>query len=130
VEEIACQKDHVDISFLGQAHDFVEGFPAVVASDMVAFVVSNMIVRCDEDTNRVGCCSMSVMFEWTCGNWTLTCCGWHRGVRNFGMSDQQKWCREHGMTRKLPHFLCMSRSTTPPMQTGVRDALLPVKLRL
>jgi hypothetical protein len=41
---------------------------------------------------------MLVMFECTCGNWTLTCCGRHRGVLIFGVSDQQKRCRERSMT--------------------------------
>lgn len=45
MEEIACQKDHVDISFLGQAHDFIEGFPTIIAPDRIAFVVADMIVR-------------------------------------------------------------------------------------
>jgi hypothetical protein len=129
VEQIACQEYHVDVSFLGQAHDFVKSFPAVVAPDRVAFIVADMIIRCDEDTNRVGCCSILVMFECACGNWILTCCGRHRGVRIFGLSNQQKWCRERSMAGSR-RSLCRPYGVTPPVQTGVRDVLLPVKSQL
>lgn len=44
MKKVSCEEDHVDISFFGQAHDFMEAFPAVVASDWVALIVANMIV--------------------------------------------------------------------------------------
>jgi hypothetical protein len=44
VEEIASEEDHVDIALLGQAHDLVEGFPAVISSDGIAFVVADMVI--------------------------------------------------------------------------------------
>ena len=47
VEEVAGQKNHVDVAFFGQAHDFVEGLPAVVAAVGVSLVVADMVVCCD-----------------------------------------------------------------------------------
>jgi hypothetical protein len=58
VEQITSQKNHVNLSFLGQAHDLVESFPTVVTPDRVAFVVSDMIVRGDKDTNGIRRCWM------------------------------------------------------------------------
>lgn len=60
VEKVACKKDHVDIAFAGQAHDFVESFPAVIAPDRVAFGIADMVVRGDEDAYRVRRCVLSV----------------------------------------------------------------------
>lgn len=44
MKEIASEKDHVDVTLLGQTHYFVERFPAVVAPDGVPLVVAHMIV--------------------------------------------------------------------------------------
>lgn len=53
MEEIAGQKNHVDIPFLGQAHNLVKGFPTVVAPNRIALVIADMIVRGDQDTDCV-----------------------------------------------------------------------------
>ena len=55
VEKVTSQKDHVDIAFPRQAHDFVESLPTVIATNWVAFAIADMVVRCDENTNRVRC---------------------------------------------------------------------------
>ena len=67
VEKVTSQKDHVDIAFPRQAHDFVESFPAIVATDGVAFAIADMIVRCDENANRVRCCRV-VSWKSICGD--------------------------------------------------------------
>ena len=53
MEQITSEEDHVYITFLCQTHDFMEGLPAVVAADGVSFVVADMTVGCDEDTDSV-----------------------------------------------------------------------------
>jgi hypothetical protein len=56
VEEITSKKHHVDIASLGQTHDLVEGFPAIIASYRVAFVVTDMVICGDQyaDCIRIG----------------------------------------------------------------------------
>jgi hypothetical protein len=68
VEKVTCQENHVDIAFPRQAHDFVECLPAVIAADRVAFSVSDMIIRCDENANRVRCCHFVSWKSCSCGN--------------------------------------------------------------
>lgn len=53
MKEISGEQHHVDIVFLGQAHDFVETFPAVISPNRVSFVVADMIVSGDKDTNGI-----------------------------------------------------------------------------
>jgi hypothetical protein len=67
VEKVTCQQDHVNIAFPRQAHDFVECLPAVITADRVAFSISDMVVRCDENTNRVRCCDI-VSHKIICGD--------------------------------------------------------------
>ena len=56
MEKIASKQYHIGIALVGQAHDFMEGFPAIVAANMITFVVSDMIVCCYQNINRVGSC--------------------------------------------------------------------------
>jgi hypothetical protein len=67
VEKVTRQENHVDIAFPRQAHDFVESLPAVIAADRVAFSISDMVIRCDENTNRVRCCHF-VSQKFICGD--------------------------------------------------------------
>lgn len=53
MEEISAVQHHVNVVLLSELHDLVERLPAVVATDVVAFVVPDMAVRCDQDTNCV-----------------------------------------------------------------------------
>lgn len=71
MEEISSEQNHVDVSFSGQAHDFIESLPTVVAPDRVAFVVADMIVCGDEDTDRIRCLLKSVDCQSASGNWCL-----------------------------------------------------------
>lgn len=34
----------------------MEGFPGVVAADVISFIVADMTVCCDENFDSVGCC--------------------------------------------------------------------------
>lgn len=54
MEEIAGEQDHVDVVFSSEAHDFVEGFPAIVATDRITFVVADMAVCCYQDADCIG----------------------------------------------------------------------------
>lgn len=76
VEEIASEQDHVDIAFFRQAHDLMEGLPAVIATDGIAFVVADMVVGRDENTDRVRRC------------WVLTPKCWPSNARiNLQVAD-------------------------------------------
>lgn len=51
MEQVSSQEDHINISFLGQAHYFVEALPAVVPTDGISLVVADMIIGRDENSN-------------------------------------------------------------------------------
>lgn len=53
MEEIPGEEDHVDVSFPSQAHDFVKTSPAVLPTPGISFVVPDMIVGSDQDTDGV-----------------------------------------------------------------------------
>lgn len=56
MEQVPGKKDHVYIPRFGKTHYFVEGFPRVVAADVVSFIIADMTVCCDEDSDSVGNC--------------------------------------------------------------------------
>lgn len=56
MEQITGQENHVDIPSLGQLHDFVEGLPAIVATNRVALIIADMIVSGHEYAYRIGSC--------------------------------------------------------------------------
>ena len=94
MEEIAREKNHVDVTLLGEAHDLVEGLPAVVATDCIAFAVADMIVCGDKDTNGVGRCLILAKCNHSCGDRTLTIGGGRHGdVQILDTMDRQSRCR-------------------------------------
>lgn len=56
MEQVSREQDHVDISFLGQTHHFVEALPAIVTPDRITLVVTDMVVGGDKDADRVRVC--------------------------------------------------------------------------
>lgn len=61
VEKIAGQEDHVYITFLCRAHDFVESLPTVISADWISFAIADMVVCCDQDTYSIIGCELSVI---------------------------------------------------------------------
>jgi len=53
MEEVARKENHVHISLLGQAHDFMEGLPTVISTDWISLCIADMVVSCDENADRV-----------------------------------------------------------------------------
>lgn len=66
MEQVTAKQYHVDVSLLRQAHDFMEAFPAVVAPNVVSFVVANMTVSSYQYPDGIRCCSVSVIYGY-CG---------------------------------------------------------------
>lgn len=62
MEEVSSEKNHVNITFFGETHNFMETLPAVVATDGVALIVSDMIIGGYQNANRVGVCCCLVFF--------------------------------------------------------------------
>jgi hypothetical protein len=60
MEKITGEQDHVDVTLLGERHDFVETLPAVVPADRIPLVVPDMIVCRDENPDGIGLWIMSV----------------------------------------------------------------------
>ena len=58
MKKIPGEQYHIDISFFGQAHDLVKTFPTVIATNMIALVVTNVVVTRYENSN--GICGWNV----------------------------------------------------------------------
>jgi hypothetical protein len=50
-------QDHINVMLLCQAHDLVEGLPAVVLTGGIDLLVSDMAVRGDKDPDSVCTCT-------------------------------------------------------------------------
>jgi hypothetical protein len=55
MKEISGKQNHINISFLGQAHDLVEALPAVISTNGIPLIVPDVVVGRDEDANSFRC---------------------------------------------------------------------------
>lgn len=53
MEKIPSEQYHIDIPLFRQTHDLVKTFPTVVPTNVIALVVTDVVVGRDEDANGI-----------------------------------------------------------------------------
>ena len=53
MEKVSGVQHHIDIVLFCQTHHFVERLPAIVFAVRITFVVSDVTVRCDKNTDCI-----------------------------------------------------------------------------
>ena len=57
MEEVSSEQHHINILLFSKRHDFMEAFPAVIASYGISLGVTNMAIRGYQDAYSVCSCS-------------------------------------------------------------------------